>query len=1358
MKAFLIDCDYITREGKAVIRLIMKRNRFLRIYDSRFEPYFYANPRDGNMDALKAAVSRIITSDGREAIKAERLETEDKLLFGKKVTLLKIFCRHPSHVRILREHVRRLADVYEADIVFPRRYLIDGGLVPYDFLEFAREGKELREILSRGESEGLKLNTLAFDIETYNPLGLPRPDKDPVIMISHADEESGVLTYKSIPLPFVTALQDEKSAIDAFCRIIKEKDIELLIGYNDVEFDLPYLRDRAKKVGAELRLGRDGSTFKVQQRGLFKHARIKGRIHLDLYAVAKFLGLIGALKTRRLTLGEVYSEMFGEEKKKVRKLDIWRLWDGGEEELKTLAEYSLHDAIATKKIADKVLPLEFALARLTGASLQDVCGATTGQLVEMLLWREAHAQNRIVPNKPDKDEVRQRESMPVQGAYVKLPEAGIYSNLAVFDFKSMYPSIILSHNVDMDSLNCGCCDDGVAHVSPTGARFCAKRKNLIPSVLERLMDERDKAKKELKALKPETPEYEAAYAKSQALKILSNSVAPDEPVVLMSPDKQIVQTSIGQFVDQFIAGERVGDTQLGDAGGWKAACFLGGKVIFRPIRKVMRHRLKGELIHLRLGSGRAVKITEDHSVFTLNDACNIVPIEGCKLKRGDVVLVPKRIEIPSRGPSSVDLLKSLTTAPEEETNGLVVSVKLAYPADVLAGLRRTLQALSLVPSSLTKLSRALSVERRTATRYLRILDTIGAVALSNGFYELTKNGARDLTFLSEFLPKLHYEGNSRRHHAAFNEVRRALVTVNDGFFRDVVIGADNGFKMKPKLETNRTLARFLGYYVSEGHSRKWINQTGGYSYQVGLTNHNPAIFDEMFDLACSLGFNPSRSRRQVLINSQMAYLLVRYVLQAGGSAGEKQVPPIVFTLPKNLRQEFLETYYLGDGTFHPKSKQYKFTTKSEALVRSLTLLLHSLGIGATTLRFDSGVYRILVSQDIFERIQRQRKRAFVFTVPGHYIKEQIMRLGDINYYFAKKYRIDKERLTAFYKVYRARFGSDAKVERLLALLDSDLSLEPVVAVDEASERPKYVYDLSVEEAENFIGGRGLVCLHNSFYGFLLYARSRWYSRPCGESVTAYGRHYIQETMRKAEAAGFKVLYGDTDSLILQLNGKSKAEASQFMRGINSELPERMELELEGFYPRGVFVGKKLAGTKTAVVGAKKKYALIGEDGRIKIRGFELVRRDWSRVARHTQQKVLEAILKDGSKEKAAQIVKDVITDLREGRTKIEDCIIYSSIRKDLRNYAITSPEVAAAQKAIKAGIPVQVGSLVGYVVTKKGRTISEKSEPAELAKDYDSAYYIDHQVLPAVLKIMKELGYSEEDLKGQGKQTTLFGE
>jgi DNA polymerase I len=282
--------------------------------------------------------------------------------------------------------------------------------------------------------------------------------------------------------------------------------------------------------------------------------------------------------------------------------------------------------------------------------------------------------------------------------------------------------------------------------------------------------------------------------------------------------------------------------------------------------------------------------------------------------------------------------------------------------------------------------------------------------------------------------------------------------------------------------------------------------------------------------------------------------------------------------------------------------------------------------------------------------------------------------------------------------------------------------------------------------------QSLKILSNSYYGYLAYPRSRWYSRDCGEAVTAFGRYYIQKTIDEAEKAGFEVLYGDTDSVFLLLGNKSKRDALEFMKKINEQLPGDMELELEGFYPRGLFVTKKVKKEET---GAKKKYALIAEDGSIKIRGFELVRRDWSAIAKTTQKKVLEAILKHGSKELAVKEVKSVIEKLKAGKVQLEDLVIYTQLRKDPKKYDVTSPELAAVQKALAKNIHVEKGSVIGYIITRKGKTISEKAQLAELAEDYDPNYYIDNQILPAVLKILKELGHNEDELKGRGKQSEI---
>jgi DNA polymerase I len=280
--------------------------------------------------------------------------------------------------------------------------------------------------------------------------------------------------------------------------------------------------------------------------------------------------------------------------------------------------------------------------------------------------------------------------------------------------------------------------------------------------------------------------------------------------------------------------------------------------------------------------------------------------------------------------------------------------------------------------------------------------------------------------------------------------------------------------------------------------------------------------------------------------------------------------------------------------------------------------------------------------------------------------------------------------------------------------------------------------------------QALKIIANSFYGYLGYPKSRWYSRECASSVTAWGRSHIKAAEAEAEKLGFNVLYMDTDSLFILRGKKTEKDVLDFMDRMNSMLPGDMKLELEDFYTRGVFVTKK---GKEA--GAKKKYALLSKGGKIKIRGFELVRRDWSRIARDTQRTVLEIILKEGNKDKAVNFIKDVITRLRSGKVPLKELVIYTQLNKDIRDYEVISPELGAAKKMMARGIKVGMGTLIAYVVSKGGRNISDKAEPLDTATNYDAEYYVNNQIIPSVLKILKELNVSEQELANAGKQSSL---
>lgn len=293
-----------------------------------------------------------------------------------------------------------------------------------------------------------------------------------------------------------------------------------------------------------------------------------------------------------------------------------------------------------------------------------------------------------------------------------------------------------------------------------------------------------------------------------------------------------------------------------------------------------------------------------------------------------------------------------------------------------------------------------------------------------------------------------------------------------------------------------------------------------------------------------------------------------------------------------------------------------------------------------------------------------------------------------------------------------------------------------------------MYDLL--HAESF----SLKIALNSFYGYLLFGRSRWYSRECGESITAWAREYIQMVGNKAQDAGFELLYQDTDSAFIKIpNGKTQKDALHFMEKTNNELPKPMELELEGFYKRGIFVTQK--GSEKA---AKKRYALLGEDGQLKIVGFEYVRRDWSTIAKETQKSVIQAVLSEGKPEKAVKIARDAIARLKSGAVPKKELVVYTQLTKPIEKYETTGPHVEAARKAREKGIKIETGSVIAFIVTKKGNSISEKATMEDFVSegDYDADYYILHQVVPAVIHILRELGYSEEDLISGGQQKKLF--
>jgi DNA polymerase, archaea type len=231
------------------------------------------------------------------------------------------------------------------------------------------------------------------------------------------------------------------------------------------------------------------------------------------------------------------------------------------------------------------------------------------------------------------------------------------------------------------------------------------------------------------------------------------------------------------------------------------------------------------------------------------------------------------------------------------------------------------------------------------------------------------------------------------------------------------------------------------------------------------------------------------------------------------------------------------------------------------------------------------------------------------------------------------------------------------------------------------------------------------------------------------------------------------LVHNTDSVAFTREGKSKKEIKELLIELNETLPGVMNLELEDFFKRGIWVT-----TRAGTTGAKKKYAMIDEHDNIKIRGFETVRRDWCKLARTTQNKIIKLILKEGNEVKALEFLKEIITKLKSRQIDKSDLIIRSQLKKPLESYKAISPHVTAAQKMKSLGTPLTIGSLIEYYIGEsntKSKLVRDKVKLPEEKTNYDIKYYLEKQIIPSAENIFQIFGINLKEIIEGKKQENL---
>jgi len=165
--------------------------------------------------------------------------------------------------------------------------------------------------------------------------------------------------------------------------------------------------------------------------------------------------------------------------------------------------------------------------------------------------------------------------------------------------------------------------------------------------------------------------------------------------------------------------------------------------------------------------------------------------------------------------------------------------------------------------------------------------------------------------------------------------------------------------------------------------------------------------------------------------------------------------------------------------------------------------------------------------------------------------------------------------------------------------------------------------------------------------------------------------------------------------------------------------------------------------------AMKRYAGLGDGGSLDIVGLEVVRGDWSDIARQVQSEVLVSVLRDRSTEEAVEKVKSTIRRLRGGEFRITELVIRKSLTKAVRDYAVRAPHVEVAKKLLKEGWSFRPGDQVAYVIVKGPGKLYEKAAPyTRVSPDQiDVDYYVANQIMPAAMRILSVLGVKERQLE-----------
>ncbi|MFH1714441.1 MAG: ATP-binding protein, partial [Candidatus Nealsonbacteria bacterium] len=551
---------------------------------------------------------------------------------------------------------------------------------------------------------------------------------------------------------------------------------------------------------------------------------------------------------------------------------------------------------------------------------------------------------------------------------------------------------------------------------------------------------------------------------------VDNSVTYDTPIVIRELGKMKIR-KIGEIIDQsfvnnsqYIEKAEQGDAEILRKGlGIESLSFdyQNLKLKFQPIFSLIRHKVNSEIYKITLQNGRQVEITPYHSLFTLKDG-QVLPIKGSELEIGTPIIVPKIWPEADNSIREIDLMDEFLKLPPQKTESLhLYNINSLLDKEIYQKLKLTLQE---------KASKTFSQHS------------------SNFFYDFKR---------WDYLP--------------FNLLRRLEKEDIEKFKKKSFIGTRNNSKirLRPKLEVNRELVELLGIFSAEGTIVKNNNISNRVVFSLGahekdLINYVCLLVEKAFGFAVKPHY-VHETARTIAIDSYLITLIFKEIIKTGENSSNKRVPDFIFNLDQKLRERYLIGYLAGDGypteTFinhlvantslsHSERRKFTAVTANKDFINTLSYLLSSLNktYSYGERERKKGKRFIKVNYKGKKKTREIKSQKFSYSLDFYWNTNS----SYFNYFPTKEIisSVSWQRPYSF-SLNLAGGISHNKVTSLLEenrivlhssslkFLDSDLGILRVKKIQKIKYKHPWVYDISVPQGENFVGGFSPIVIHNS---------------------------------------------------------------------------------------------------------------------------------------------------------------------------------------------------------------------------------------------------------------------------------------